>query len=944
MKFLKRLKKIISGEKKKKGEKSVQKEECETTTKEETMEFGSEAEANSSKAGGPPTVTGLSPNEGSPGTQVTIRGENLGIDQNDILMLFICGTDCLPTARWKSSSKIVARIGQASRGLGDVRIMTKSGGRGVSHVKFRVFIPQIGPLEESAVWVDESRTVPGREAIRSVAQIADDRDALGLLPNGRKIETSVLMRDFPDASGNLRMENFSPQWYLLENHADATIGDLREAIKNMELAKKNDAKRSEEMHKANLYALISCVDTLAQLHTELERGVKAGDFAVMNQIGKLAESVFADVLTRKDQADATRNALGIIMRFKFIFFLSHTIDENMKKGEYVTILNDYTRAKSLYGNTEVPLFKEVMEEEQSKLIKYLKILDPESDPTWECITSYYVWLEKVLWDMQRDYSVKALVKEQDKKMNQQSQSDRFGLVETNERQEFVTSLVTLLLNKLPAFWKLANTYHSQDERWTQRLEDINQMLTNVINVSSWLILNALVPKALPDNVSKQYGDEFARWPEISANVGRGNLVQSLKTTRSLISSLSEHQFTVAHVQPLVELCMTVRLKLISDVIDRGVEGVVYLAQKVNWKQDIVGAQHTKTALPDFFENEVCNCISGVREALSTTGYPGEACLFSRERFRETLIELFVHLVFSIKACFDRLFNLQRQRPQELGLNGTSVPKKPVITTKKLLVGIGDVEFIIAKTLNNISKRMTECGVRYVDQIQERSRAKLSLFRSKMVADCIAMMCSAFDPLISSATYEYPPDDDVSDYTKEMIMCCVLQQAELQLYAPQLNSECLQATVTYAIEQLLRRLASLNVVASTTTSPFVVTQIVIDVTALEEALGAFANLEIRAQINAYRASLVGRFDQEKLQKCMQMMRTTMRMALESLEQAAINAAEGYKIGNRRRIIAVLRLETMMTLLNILVYSELMEWFEESLKTATKFERRGIQNRT
>ncbi|KIH49152.1 hypothetical protein ANCDUO_20774, partial [Ancylostoma duodenale] len=154
---------------------------------------------------------------------------------------------------------------------------------------------------------------------------------------------------------------------------------------------------------ANLYSLISCVDSLAALHDELERSNKAGDFAIAEARVK-AESVFKDVLSRKDRADATRNALSVLTRFKFIFFLSKTIDDNMKKGEYLTILNDYMRAKSLYKDTEVPLFKEGMFqfsqlmvhldakmdrfkeelkhklidtsasfEEQSKLIKYLKV-------------------------------------------------------------------------------------------------------------------------------------------------------------------------------------------------------------------------------------------------------------------------------------------------------------------------------------------------------------------------------------------------------------------------------------------------------------------------------------------------------------------------------------------------------------------------------------------
>ncbi|VDN23970.1 unnamed protein product [Cylicostephanus goldi] len=358
----------------------------------------SDGERLAPRAKGPPTVTGLSPTEGTPGTQITIRGENLGTDQNDLLMLFICGTDCLQTAKWKTEKKIVARLGQANRGLGEVKIATKSGGRGICNVKFRVFIAQVGPLEESAVWVDETQTVPGREAVRTVAQTTEERDALGLKPTTKKLDPAFLSKMFPDGSGNIRMESFNPQWYLLEHHSETPIEELREAIENMKVAKADEAKKNEQMHKANLYSLINCVDSLAALHDELERSNKAGEFAVIKQIGSQvmqsghmcflihnctlddllqssflladasslqiaearvkAESVFKDVLSRKDRADATRNALSVLTRFKFIFFLSKTIDDNMKKGEYLTILNDYMRAKSLYRDTEVTLFKE----------------------------------------------------------------------------------------------------------------------------------------------------------------------------------------------------------------------------------------------------------------------------------------------------------------------------------------------------------------------------------------------------------------------------------------------------------------------------------------------------------------------------------------------------------------------------------------------------------
>lgn len=74
----------------------------------------------------------------------------------------------------------MARVGPAKRGVGDILIATKSGGRGKSDVQFRVFIEQIGPLQPSCVWVDETRTVPGREIVRNIAETNESTDALGL--------------------------------------------------------------------------------------------------------------------------------------------------------------------------------------------------------------------------------------------------------------------------------------------------------------------------------------------------------------------------------------------------------------------------------------------------------------------------------------------------------------------------------------------------------------------------------------------------------------------------------------------------------------------------------------------------------------------------------------------------------------------------------------------
>jgi exocyst complex component 2 len=89
--------------------------------------------------GPPPVVTGVSPKEGPPGTRVTVRGEFLGTGPADLQGLTICDCDCLLSAEWKSSNKIIARSGPG-KGRGDIIVTTRYGGRGTSTVQFRGMI------------------------------------------------------------------------------------------------------------------------------------------------------------------------------------------------------------------------------------------------------------------------------------------------------------------------------------------------------------------------------------------------------------------------------------------------------------------------------------------------------------------------------------------------------------------------------------------------------------------------------------------------------------------------------------------------------------------------------------------------------------------------------------------------------------------------------------
>ena len=91
----------------------------------------------------------------------------------DLVGVFINGCDALLISEWKTDRKIMA-LAPAKEGKGDIIIVTNSGGKialfvasflaelnttspglGTCSVQFRIFRENVGPLKESAVWVQE---------------------------------------------------------------------------------------------------------------------------------------------------------------------------------------------------------------------------------------------------------------------------------------------------------------------------------------------------------------------------------------------------------------------------------------------------------------------------------------------------------------------------------------------------------------------------------------------------------------------------------------------------------------------------------------------------------------------------------------------------------------------------------------------------------------------
>lgn len=152
-----------------------------------------------------------------------------------------------------------------------------NGGVGTSTVQFRAYWESIGPMKESAVWIEESPMQSlawGRRSLGAPTHYSQE-DPLGLSIEGNEKKITDDLRDiFPDSSGDLSQENFSPGWFLLEHHNSTSFEDLKAGLSY--LRRKVESQRDGQLSflKANAGSVIDQLDTLMMLRDKFQEDVK----------------------------------------------------------------------------------------------------------------------------------------------------------------------------------------------------------------------------------------------------------------------------------------------------------------------------------------------------------------------------------------------------------------------------------------------------------------------------------------------------------------------------------------------------------------------------------------------------------------------------------------------------------------------------------------------
>lgn len=751
----------------------------------------------------PPNVTGVSPKEGPPGTRITIRGENLGYDPKDLINVKICGIDCILTVEWKSPSKIIARTGPG-KGKGDIIVTTKTGGQGTCTVGFKGYHVQIGPLQESAIWIDESQTVSsnlrhGRPSSPLFSK--DDEDPLGISDEGNqaKFSEEELLELFPEASGNMSIENFSSSWYLLENHHSTSFDDLRAGLAHMKRKAKQRSEGPIAFVKSNLSSTLDCLDSLQSMYSKFCKDDIRGEFinsyaVLLMQAKSCADGLFQEVLGRKDKADSTRNALSVLQRFKFLFYLPLNLQRNIRKGDYNMVINDYIRARSLFADTQVQVFRKVYKEvenqindfrdmlkqklmelpntldNQIKLIRYLINLECAGDPAWECLVNQQKWLTTILLRCKEQHF-------QEEKENQQN-GDVFSTphkssnisrakpddsnslkldhgsvkFKTPQRIMYIEELCEILTYNLPDLWKLGQAYFSgsiiEKEQTGEKAFKIDsskhsrfkEMVTEIISLFSNLVRAAFLPQTLPEKLSAEDISKYGQWKECKQDIPGAWLPSCVRHIRNCVGSLSLLDLPGESPILINDLAFDMRTSCMSTLFKQAISDIQQLHTKETWIVETDDESGGTTQMPALFENIVNETIQHLHEVVVQNKL-GESEIFSQRTVQKDSTQLCSELLTAFAPCLEFLaFTPVMMAPPT---SNTSDSKKRFSTSsleleenslqfdKRLIIMLSNCSYTLERVIPRLVEDLNKHGYVEMNKALETARERYKELDDKL---------------------------------------------------------------------------------------------------------------------------------------------------------------------------------------------------------------------
>ncbi|KAF2980641.1 hypothetical protein EK904_006455 [Melospiza melodia maxima] len=354
---------------------------------------------------------------------------------------------------------------------------------------------------------------------------------------------------------------------------------------------------------------------------------------VLNRASNTADTLFQEVLGRKDKADSTRNALNVLQRFKFLFNLPLNIERNIQKGDYDVVINDYEKAKSLFGKTEVQVFKKYYAEVETRIEALRELLldklletpstlhDQKRYIRPKCgvgvlgpFASCSALLHSPMLDLDSDVRpspIGHLSQTASLKRGSSFQSGRDDAWRYKAPQQvvFVEKLTKLVVSQLPNFWKLWVSYVNGSLFSEKMIQEVMHSLVK-------LIRGALLPFSLREGELRQYGG----W-EMKSELSGQWLTHVIQTVRLSSESLTALEIPNDMLQIIQDLILDLRVRCIIVTLQHTSEDIKRLAEKEDWVVDNE-ANNSFDFQPSQFEQCIIRSLQSLKTVLDCK--PGEA--------------------------------------------------------------------------------------------------------------------------------------------------------------------------------------------------------------------------------------------------------------------------------------------------------------------------------
>jgi len=838
-----------------------------------------------------PLVTGISPRDGCPGIKITIRGENLGLDDKDFLGLKICGDDCRATATWVSPNKILAYAGYG-QGKGDVIVTTKSGGIGSCSVGFYGRVEQAGQFQEVSVWVEEDAiALFGLNTSKAPAFLPGAGDTLSgsTTDSSNTNAAEELYEMFPTSSTDITQPNFNPYYYLLAHKSNANFVELANNLQHLKKTQADNKGASTTLVKNNIASFMEAVDIMKDIRRlsadDRKKNAYGPVINLIEEISRIAHSMYDTDLARKDYSDTIRNALNVIQRYKFIFHLPQTIERSVKREEYEKVINDLVRARAAFETVDSKVFRNIQHEvdqqiqslrslfrdrltefpssldDQKLFIRYLHSLDQQADPAWDCIIHQKAALIEVL---------RSCAVDSKRQHQQQNQGHEIKLHNHDQATAMVDQACDVLTTAFPDLWYLIQLYLKRklyplseksedlDRTYTHKPPEFLALTKEIIHTFISVVrLNLLNRSASnkTDMNSSQDDDLYPNSDEIYQRVK--TLPHCVQNCRLCVLHLVSLDILPEFKKDLQQLMFDLRLECFQIILKHAGLEVSRLSSQETWELEYDENIGSHTKLPNIYHDMVVNKANTIYEhVLSVNVTKGERKFFEdKEAAKQAAIAIYL-LLNNFASVFQNLIrdcsSSNSTSMEPLSTSTTMITSSENLPkTLRLIIILNNLIYTRRFILPRLKKTFLNYGFRGMDRVFDEAE---SMYKRADEQSLETVQTEYLRPLIhrlESRMYAGRFDwathvrvTGVKDYVKHIVLDLARVHAEVYSISSQLVFLVLSRLLSTLVQELAKLYNNINQFSKPGGM-----QACLDLIALQECLGRCMESETSNKLNA-----------------------------------------------------------------------------------------------